>query len=317
MALPYNELPAITHDLIKETMTLGSFSDEALLDRFLSKAEKESGGDNIKCPLSAVDESGTQGAFYSKGDALSLQSYEAISASVHAWRRIYESVVVDKLDIAKNQDKHGVLKLLASKVMVAKAAMAQRMTKGILSDGSGSSQNNDDDQFDGFEAFVAASGAYGGINSTDLASWAATVTGSVGTLTKAILDASFDATYFAGQGGATFGVSTVNVFTIIKGLLHGNQRTMREDTLSGLGNKGQSLVYNGIDYITNRDVLSGYLYHIDEKHVKFHVHKDHNMRRQTISDLETADAMCERIFLYGNIVASERKYNSKLTGITA
>lgn len=317
MTFPFNELGAITHDLILDQVTLGSFSEEELWNRFVSKKELESGGKKINAPLSAVDESGTPGNFYTKGSVLSLQKYEGISASQHSWRYFQEPIVIDKTDIAENMDKHGQLKLVASKVKVGKAAMVQKLSKAILSDGSVTSQNNDDDQFDGFEAIVAASGSYGGISSTDLATWASTVTGSVGTLTKAILDASYDATYFAGQGGATMGVSTVAVFTIIKGLLQAAQRTMRENSLSGLGNKGQSLVYNGIDYFTNRDVLAGYLYHIDENHCKLHVHKDHFMRVQKITDLETADAILERIFLYGNIVASERKYHSKLTGITA
>ena len=316
-AFTFNELQSITHDLIKDKLTLGAFNSDLLLKEFYDNKELEDGGDRIKCPMSAIDEEGTTGSFYQKGDALSLQTVEHLTASFHAWRMIQETVVVDKIDIAKNSSKHGQLKLLASKVQVAEAAMRIRMLKGILSDGSATSQNNDDDQFDGFELFVTASGSYGGLATTDLATWAATVTGSVGTLTRAVLDASYDATFYAGQGGATMGVSTVAVFTAIKGILVGNQRTINEvGSLSGGGNKGQSLVYNGIKYFTSQDVLTGYLYHIDQGHCKLHVHKDHNMRRQTISDLETADALLERVFLYGNIAASERKYHSKLTGIT-
>jgi len=313
----FNELQAITHDLIKDKLTMGVFNSDYLLQRFRERQELEDGGDRIKCPLAIIDETGTPGGFYSKGSALSLQTVEHLSASFHSWRQVEEPVVVDKLDIAKNASKHGQLKLVAGKVQVAKGAMAQRMLKGILSDGSATSQNNDTDQFDGFDSFVQSSGSYGGISSTDLSTWAATVTAAGGVLTKALLDASFDATFYAGQGGATMGATTVGVFTAIKGLLQGNQRTQNEiNSLSGAGNKGQSLVYNGIDYFTSQDITAQQLYHIDEGHTKLHVHKDHNMRVQSIKDLETVDAILERIFLYGNIACSELKYNSTLTGIT-
>lgn len=107
-----------------------------------------------------------------------------------------------------------------------------------------------------------------------------------------------------------------NVFSKFKGLLTGQQRVTREDTVSGQGHKGQEIVYNGIPHMIENQMPGNTLFYIDLESFKLHVHQDHNMRRQSIKDLESADALLERIFLYGNTVASERKYHSRVNDIT-
>lgn len=320
MALPYNQIDAIANKLILKKMADGVFKSNAVLERFYSKREKESGGTKITAPLYTVDDTGSTGEFYSQGDALSLQEYEAISASEHDWKYIYESVVLQKPEIAKQSGPEGVLKLITERVMHAEKAMKQRMMKGILSDGAAATLGAQDaDQFVGLESIIAASGSYGGIAPADLAQWVASVDDNSGvnrTLTQAILDKSYDNTVESGIGGATLGICDKNVFSKVKGLLTGFQRTTRDSSVSGLGHKGQAIVYNGIDYLIENLMPANTLFHIDEEHVKLHVHKDNDMRVQSISDLETADAMLKRMFLYGNLVARERRFNSRINDIS-
>jgi len=250
---------------------------------------------------------------------LSLTEYDGISASEHSWRYIYESVVIYKADIAKNSGRLGVLKLINKKVRQGELALMQRMIKGLLSDGGASLGAADDDQFDGLQAVIASSGSYGGISDSDLSTWVSYVDDNSGTnraLTQAILDKAYDQTVEEGQGGATLGIMDKSVFTKFKGLLTGQQRVTREDTVNGQGHKGQVIVYNGIDHCIENQMPGNTLFYVDEEHFKLHVHKDHNMRRQSIKDLESADALLERIFLYGNTVASERKYHSRINDIT-
>lgn len=315
----YGQVTAITHDLIKDKLTAGVFKSNRFLNRLYMKKELEEGGNKILCPLMTVDDTGTTGEFFSPRDNLSLDEYDGISASEHEWRYIHESVVIYKADIAKNGGKLGVLKLINSKVKQAERAMRQRMVKGALSDGGASLGAADTDQFDGIEAVIAASGSYGGISSTDLASWVSYVDDNSGTLralTQAILDKAFDQTVEEGLGGATVGIMDKSVFTKFKGLLTGQQRVTREDTVSGQGHKGQTIVYNGIDHMIENNMPASTLFYIDEEAFKLHVHKDHNMRRESFKSLETTDALLERIFLYGNTVANERKFHSRINDIT-
>lgn len=319
MALTYTQLTALTNKLIKKKLTEGVFKNDKLLSRFRKNQELEDGGTSITCPLYTVDDTGSTGEFFSPRDTLSLTEYDGISSSEHAWRYIQESVVIYKADIAKNGGDSGKVKLVSSKVKQAEMAMKQRMIKGILSDGGASLGAADTDQFDGLEAIIAESGTYGGIAPADLASWVSYVddnSGSLRALTQAIVDKAFDQTVEEGLGGATLGMMDKSVFTKFKGLLTGQQRVMREDTVSGQGHKGQTLVYNGIDHMIVNLMPANTLFYVDEEHCKLHVHRDHNMRRQSIQDLETADALLERIFLYGNIIASERKYHSRVNDIT-
>jgi|GEM_PF-6186108 len=318
MALNYSQITALTNKLIKKKLTEGVFKNDKLLKRLRENQELEDGGTSITCPLYTIDDTGSTGEFYSPRDTLSLTEYDGISASDHQWRYIQESVVIYKADIAKNGGDSGKVKLVSSKVKQAEMAMKQRMIKGILSDGGASLGAADSDQFDGLEAIIASSGTYGGIAPADLASWVSYVDdngGSARALTQTILDKAFDQTVEEGIGGATLGMCDKSVFTKFKGLLTGQQRTTREDSVSGQGHKGQTIVYNGIDHMIVNLMPGSTLFYVDEEHCKLHVHTDHNMRRQSIQDLETADALLERIFLYGNLAASERKYHSRVNDI--
>jgi hypothetical protein len=318
MALTYTQLTALTNKLIKKKLTEGVFKNDALLARFRKNQELEDGGTKITCPLFSVDDTGSTGEFYEPTDALALTTYDGISASEHEWRYIQESIVIYKADIAKNGGDSGKVKLVSSKVKQAEMAMKQRMIKGILSDGGASLGAADTDQFDGLEAIIASSGTYGGIAPADLATWVSYVDDNAGVdraLTQAMVDKAYDQTVENGIGGASLGIMDKSVFTKFKGLLTGQQRVMREDTVSGQGHKGQTLVYNGIDHMIVNLMPANTLFYVDEEHVKLHVHREHNMRRQSITDLETADALLERIFLYGNLIASERKFNSRINDI--
>ena len=322
MALTYTQVTAITHNLIKDKMTEGVFTGNAFLKRLRMNQELEEGGLQIFCPLMTADDTSTTGDFYQRADALSLDEYDGISASVHDWKYIYESVVIYKTDIAKNGGRLGVLKLIDKKVRQAELAMAQRMVKAALSDGTVATGALSANQFVGLQAILASSGTYGGISSTDLSTWVSYVDDNEGndrTLTKTIVDKAFDQAHEPGQGGPSVGLIDKTGFTQLKGLVTAQQRVLRDQgysTLDGYGHEGTELVYNGIPHIVENQMPADTLFYVDEEHFKLHVHQDNNMRRQSIKDLETADALLERIFLYGNVVASERKYHSRVNDIS-
>lgn len=318
MTLTYDQVTAITHDTILDKFAMGVFKSSVALERFKSKMVVEDGGNKILAPLAAVDDTGSTGEFYSPKAALNLNEYDGITASEHEWRYIYEQVVIYKSDLAKNGGKAGQLRLLELKIKQAMAAMAQRMMKGILSDGGASLGAADTDQFDGINGIIATSSTYGGIATSDLAHWSSYVddnSGSLRTLTQALIDKTFDQACEYPYC-PTLGLYSKGVMTKFKGLLTAFQRTLREDTVNGLGHGKGVIVYNGVDHIIENNMPASTLFYVSEDYLKLHVQKDNNFRKQSISSLETADALLERIFFYGNIVANERKFHSRLNDIT-
>ena len=318
MALPNTGLESVTHDLILDQMTEGVFTNSAFLKRVREKQEMEDGGLTIKAPLMVVDDTGSTGKFYTPRAELSLDEYDGISASKHDWKRIEESIVIYKADIADNGGRLAVLKWAAKKVQLGERAMRQRITKGLLSDGTVATGALSADQFVGLQKIIAASGSYGSIDPADLATWVSFVDDNGGTLralTQAIADKAYDQAN-EGEDGPTLGLLDKNVFTKFKGFLTSTQRTTREDSLGHLGHKGVNIVYNGIDHIVENQMPANTIFYVDEERAKLHVQKDNNMRVQLISDLETKDAQLHRIFLYAEYVSDERKYHSRINDIT-
>ena len=313
MALPYSTLQAITHDLIKDRLTEGVFNASVLLRELRAKQEIEDGGKKLILPLMVKDDTESPGGHYSKAEALSLSENDSISASEHDWVYAYQPVVVYKSDIAKNSGQLGVLKLLDSKVKQAKLAMAQDLDKAFL---TGTSANK---QTVGIDSMIASSGSYGGINSTDLSSWAANVDDNSGVnraLTKAILDGNYDLCVEPGQGSPSHGFCRAQVFTKIKGLITAQQRVMEKDSLDGYGHTGPELIYNGVKYCVDNNVAASTLFHLDLEHFKLYVLKGGNMRVDRKDSLETADALLERVHFYYVTAASERKFHGRINDIT-
>lgn len=323
MSFTHDQLTAITFDLIVKKMSDGVFTGDMFLNRFWQKKEIFDGGLTIRCPLFSADENDSIGGYYSPRDALSLNEVDVMTDSIHNLKYLYESIVLYQADIAKNSGKAGQLSLVKNRVMHGEASMREKIKRGIFSDGTSATGMLSANQLTGLQAIVAASGTYASIAPADLASWVSTVDDNSGTgraLTQTLVDGSFDATVEGEKGGATLGVFNKSVQTKFKGLLTGFQRTTRDSSVSGLGHKGTSLVYNGIDYMVENNTENtsggdGKIYHLDERHLKLYVHKDNNMRVQKIDALETKDAMLHRIFLYAEIVGDQRKYHSLLTDL--
>jgi hypothetical protein len=319
MALPRDQVLAVTHDMIMDSVKSGVFLSNEVTKRFYEKREIEDGGNKIVSPLYTVDDTGSTGEFYSPRDTLSLQEYDGLSASEHDWKYLVETIVIFNADVAKNAGKAGAVKLASAKYEQAKMAMNQRMIKGIISDGTVSTGALSANQFVGLDAIIASSGTYGNIAPADLAAWISYVDdngGSLRSLTLAILDKALDQTVEQGIGGATMGIMDKSVFTKFKGLLTGQQRVIREDTVNGQGHKGQIIVYNGVDHLIENHMPANTLFYVDEKHAKLHVQRDNDMRLDVFDKLETADASARRLFLYGAFVASERRFHSRINDIT-
>ena len=57
------------------------------------------------------------------------------------------------------------------------------------------------------------------------------------------------------------------------------------------------------------------MYFLNEEYLFLCVHRDENMRRETIEKLETSNSMLMRIFWMGNLVSNNRRFQGELADI--
>lgn len=318
MALPYSAIGAIANEAILKDLANAVFKSNLVLERMKKNIVIEDGGTSIKASLFVLDDTGTTGAWYAKGDALSLQAYDGISASTHAWRYLYESLVVSKIEMAQSGGQAGSIKILTAKMKQMSLAFSQRLMKGVISDGGASEGAADTDQIDGFNAILSTSSTYGGIAVADLSSWVAVVLENSGTpraITQALVDQAMDNATEGGIGGPTMCIMGRGARTKFKSLLTAFQQTQRVSSVDGLGHQGDTIVYNGIDFLVENNMPSGELWFIDEKFAKLHVLKDGNFRNESFPALESQDALLNRVHLYAQLVGNERRFHAKLDDI--
>lgn len=120
-----------------------------------------SGGHKIIEPLSQAENG--NGQFFSGYDQLPVAAQDVITAAEFAIKQYAVAVTMSGLEKIQNGGKEGVLDLLAARLQVAEATMANDLSEGIYSDGTGSGGKT----ITGLAAAIAddpTTGTYGGIN---------------------------------------------------------------------------------------------------------------------------------------------------------
>jgi hypothetical protein len=100
-------------------------------------------------------------------------------------------------------------------------------------------------------------------------------------------------------------------------LLKPHQRTTRDNSLNGLGHAENTLVYSGLDHIVDNLAPANSIIFLNEKFVKLYAHPEYDMKRVEKKDLETQDAMLQRLFWKGVFACSVLRYQGWLKDITA
>lgn len=119
------------------------------------------GGHKIIEPLSQA--ANGNGGFFSGYDLLPVAAQDVITAAEYAIKQYAVSVTMSGLEKIQNGGKEGILDLLEARLGVAEATMANDLSQGIYSDGTGSGGKT----LTGLDAAVPqdpTTGTYGGIN---------------------------------------------------------------------------------------------------------------------------------------------------------
>lgn len=132
------------------------------------KIKPFSGGHKIYQELSFA-ENGNSG-WYSGYDVLPTGASEVISAAEFAIKQAAVPVVISGLEMLQNAGKEKMIDLMDARLSVAESTLANLISEGLYSDGTGSGGN----QITGLAAAVDPSpttGIYGGINRANYTFW--------------------------------------------------------------------------------------------------------------------------------------------------
>lgn len=127
-----------------------------------------SGGNKIYQELSFA-ENGNSG-WYSGYDLLPVAAQDVISAAEFEIKQCAVPIVISGLEQLQNSGKEAMIDLMDSRITVAESTMANLISEGLYSDGTGSSGK----EITGLDAAISTSptsGTYGGINRATWSFW--------------------------------------------------------------------------------------------------------------------------------------------------
>jgi len=145
-------------------------NNNAVLNRMSQRGKIKtfSGGHKILQELSFAENANA--GWYSGYDILPVGVSDVISAAEYDIKQCAVPVIISGLEQLMNAGKEQMIDLMESRLSVAESTMANMITEGIYSDGTGANNK----QITGLEAMVAtdpAASPYGGIDGSQFTFW--------------------------------------------------------------------------------------------------------------------------------------------------
>jgi hypothetical protein len=307
MALTLDQLNAITHKKIIGKLFDNIFDSNPLLKRLMASGQYQSqdGGTSIDVPLNYATT--TASGWYSGADVLDTTDNENISAARFTWKSLFVGVSITDEDELKNGGTAGELKLLASKVQIAEKTMKDLLGTGIYSDGT------DADSIQGLRDIVAADQTVGGIDQASYSWWQAQVDSTTTTMTLSALNSVFEDCVIDSEK-PTIAVATRANYNRYYNLLQPQQRFMDSDSAKG---GFQSLMFNGIPFISDSYVPANHVFLLNEKHLWMWYHPQRNLSMEPWQKPINQQVKVSRILWMGALGSSNNRLHGKLSALTA
>ena len=277
-------------------------NNNALLSRLNQKGniKTASGGRDIMQELSFA-ESGNAG-WYSGYDLLPVGVSDVISGAIYDWKQAACPVVISGLEMLQNSGKESMIDLMESRLEVAEATMANLITAGLYSDGTGAGGK----EIDGLAAAIPidpTATPYGGINGDTYTFWQNAVKNSADATT---LESDWNELWsqlVRGQDRPDLIMVDSGAWNAYLSLLQGRQQFVNTNTADN--------GFSSIKFMTADVVLDGGLYFpsavsggtgaptntayfLNSKYLKYRPHSQRNMvplspnrRYSTNQDAET------------------------------
>lgn len=285
--------------------------NNALLRRLEQKGKVKpfSGGQFIFQELS-FQENGNF-SWYSGYDLLPVAAQDVLTAAQFPIKQAAVPVVISGLEELQNSGKEAFIDLMEERIKVAEATMANNISAGVYSDGTGFGGK----QIAGLGAAVVANpttGTYGGISRATWSFWQNQYTGSLGTPTAANIGASMNNLWvkcLRGVNKPDLIVADNTMWSIYVASLQSLQR------FTGNGSEEAGLGFPSVKYMSADLVVdggfggfetAGAMHFLNTEYIFLRPHKDRNMvplapnRRYAINQ----DAEVQILAWAGNMTCS-------------
>jgi hypothetical protein len=277
-----------------------------------------SGGSKIFQELSFA-ENGNAG-WYSGYDLLPVAAQDVISAAEYEFKQAACPTVISGLDMLKNSGKEAIIDLMEGRLGVAEATMANLISGGIYSDGTGAGGK----QLTGLNAAVPVTPAgttYGGIVTNNFPFWTNAVQDTTAANnTAALIQGNFNALWaklVRGMDRPDLIMVDAGVWAVYLASLQTNQR-FTDPSSAALG--FPSLKYMDADVVLDGGIggfcPTNTAFFLNTKYLHYRPHSDRNMRalspnkRYAINQ----DAEVQILAWAGNLTCSGRQFQGRYDG---
>jgi hypothetical protein len=286
----------------------------ALLSRLRSKGNSSMvpGGRTIVEELEYAENATFQ--YYSGYEQLDVSPSDVFTAAEFNWKQAAVNVTASGLETRiQNAGPEQVIALLESRIKNAEKTMANNISEGVYSDGTGSAGK----QIGGLQSVIAdaGTGTVGGINSSTYTFWKNQTSGNVANidsssaaLTQEMKNMWLETT--RGSDGVDLIVSDQTLYKVFWDSLSDIQRVT--DASQGVAGFNSlkfvtaDVVMEGGPTIHNSGIPANHMYFLNTDYLKFKVHSDTNFvpfeRREPVNQ----DALVVPILFAGNITCSNR-----------
>jgi len=307
MAVSIDQLTAITHKKIMPKMFDNIFDSNPLLKRFLKGGQyvSQDGGRAIDVPLNYATT--TSSGWFQGSETLQTTDNENITAASYDWKSLYANISITNEDELKNSGPSGVLKLLASKAMIAEKTMKDSLGTGLFSDGT------DTKSIVGLRDVVAATQTVGGISQTTNSWWQGQVDSTTTTLTLSALQTQFENASVDSEK-PTVVVGTRANYNRYYNLLQPQQRFTDSETAKG---GFQNLMFNGVVFLSDSHVPTNHVFMLNEKHLYLWYHPKRNFYATPFQAPINQEVKVSRILWMGSFGSSNNRYHAAFTALAA
>jgi len=286
----------------------------ALLSRLKSKGNSSliPGGRTIVEELEYAENATFQ--YYSGYEVLDVSPSDTFTAAEFNWKQAAVNVTASGLETRiQNAGPEQIINLLSSRIKNAEKTMANNISEGVYSDGTGTGGK----QIGGLQSLVAdaGTGTVGGINSATYTFWANQTSGNVADIdtSAVLLDAEMKNMWLEttrGNDGVDIIVSDQTLYKVFWDNLTDRQRITDASTgiqgFNSLKFVTADVVMDGGPTIHNSGIPANHMYFLNSDYLYFRVHSDTNFvpfeRRQPVNQ----DSLVVPILYAGNMTVSNR-----------
>ena len=287
----------------------------ALLSRMRDKGNAGSlvpGGRTIVEELEYAENSTFQ--YYSGYEVLNVSPSDVFTAAEFNWKQAAVNVTASGLETRiQNAGPEQIINLLESRIKNAEKTMANNISEGVYSDGTGTGGK----QIGGLQSIVADSGAgtVGGIDSSTYTFWQNQTSGDVADIntSAALLDAEMKNMWLEtcrGNDKVDLIVSDQTLYKVFWDNLSDIQRITGSDEgvqgFNSLKFVTADVVMDGGPAIHNSGIPATHMYFLNTDYLKFKVHSDTNFVPFEQKNPVNQDALVVPILFAGNLTCSNR-----------